>query len=238
MEQFEPIKHGGRNIPLNNRFPAIRADHALDKAGTEFTQCAGRHEKNSRQIRIQIRVDIAHASFVLVVVFVADASDDEVGPDPLGVVGEKLVLDGGDFDIVVPGCNFFEPGDSFLDFEGVFFFGVFGDGDDELVEKVRSLLDHPHMAVGWGVEAAGVDGSAVHFGRHDGTADVHTALTALVKMLRPGVGPDFVLASRRVANGWRFQSSIRSGWGMSPKISPVGSQTAAMRSCEPLMFLA
>ena len=63
-----------------------------------------------------------------------------------------------------------------------------------------------------------------------------TALTALAKIARPA--PEASPSRRPFQEGCWVASRKRSGWGMSPKTRPVGSQTPATSPAEPLGFVA
>ena len=81
------LEHACGDIAFDDFGPSARSDHAFDETRRDFAEGARGHEEDCGESFVEVAVDIAHASFVLVVGLVADAADNERSIHASGVVG-------------------------------------------------------------------------------------------------------------------------------------------------------
>ena len=121
------------------------------------------HQEHGLHLGVQARIHARHLELVLEVRHGAQAAHDHAGADGLGemhqqgVEGARLHLAAG----LVPGRRSPPaPAPAGRRRSAAGFFPHFRDGDDQVVGQSRGAADDVHMAVGDGIEGAGIDGAA------------------------------------------------------------------------------
>lgn len=138
--------------------PADGTYKSLDHAGRELGYLSRRHEKDRADVGSHIMVDVFHPAFELKIGGATDSSENVLGILLGGEVDEIAVVEMSNLDIGAVFQSFFEHVESLLKRIGIGLFGICAYGDNQSVEEFGSLLDHPQMTVGEGIEASGVNG--------------------------------------------------------------------------------
>ena len=153
--------HGIGNVAADGFLPVLRADHAFDHGGRYFGKFARRHQDNGGDGRLQVSIDVTHGAFVFIVGSAADAAHHEIGLDAVGEINQKSVVELGNAHIGEFGSDCHQHGFALFQCVGGMLIGIGADGHNKFVKHGLCVADHPQVAVGGGVETAGVNRAAV-----------------------------------------------------------------------------